>query len=72
MKAKTPAVGVETKDHEVTSSQETRQELASIRSREEIQRRAYEIHIERGGIHGWDLDDWLQAEQELSEKSNAR
>jgi hypothetical protein len=35
---------------------------------EEIRRRAFEIHIERGGIHGCDLDDWLQAEKELTEK----
>ena len=32
---------------------------------EEIQLRAYEIHMERGGEHGRDLDDWLQAELEL-------
>ena len=34
----------------------------------EIRKRAFEIHIERGGIHGCDLDDWLQAERELQEK----
>jgi hypothetical protein len=37
-------------------------------SPEEIRKRAFEIHIERGGIHGCDLDDWLQAERELQEK----
>lgn len=37
-------------------------------SPEEIRKRAYEIHIERGGIHGCDLDDWLQAEHELQKK----
>jgi Protein of unknown function (DUF2934) len=36
----------------------------------EIRRRAFEIHIERGGIHGCDLDDWMQAERELQEKYN--
>lgn len=35
---------------------------------EEIRQRAFEIHIERGGIHGYDLDDWLQAERELQKK----
>jgi Protein of unknown function (DUF2934) len=35
-------------------------------SHEEIRRRAFEIHIERGGIHGCDLDDWMQAEKELN------
>jgi hypothetical protein len=34
----------------------------------EIRHRAFEIHIERGGIHGCDLDDWLQAERELRER----
>jgi Protein of unknown function (DUF2934) len=32
---------------------------------EEIRLRAYEIHIERGGVPGNELDDWLQAEREL-------
>ena len=32
---------------------------------EEIRLRAYEIHIERGGFPGNELDDWLQAEREL-------
>jgi Protein of unknown function (DUF2934) len=36
-------------------------------SREEIRGRAFEIHIERGGIDGCDLDDWLQAERELED-----
>ena len=36
----------------------------------EIRERAFEIHIEPGGIHGCDLDDWLQAERELQEKLN--
>jgi len=36
----------------------------------EIRQRAFEIHIERGGIYGCDLDDWLQAERELKEKYN--
>ncbi len=34
----------------------------------EIRQRAFEIHIERGGIHGCDLDDWMQAERELLER----
>jgi hypothetical protein len=36
----------------------------------EIRQRAFEIHIERGGIHGCDLEDWVQAERELKEKYN--
>ncbi|MBI1876527.1 MAG: DUF2934 domain-containing protein [Acidobacteria bacterium] len=34
-------------------------------SAEEIGRRAYEIFLRRGGHHGRDMDDWLQAEAEL-------
>lgn len=32
---------------------------------DDIARRAYEIYLRRGGTHGADLDDWLQAEREL-------
>jgi DUF2934 family protein len=35
---------------------------------EEIRQRAFEIHIERGGIHGYDLNDLWQAERELQRK----
>jgi hypothetical protein len=31
----------------------------------EIRRRAYEIYLERGGLPGHELEDWLQAESEL-------
>jgi hypothetical protein len=30
-----------------------------------VARRAYEIYERRGGNHGADLDDWLEAEREL-------
>ena len=30
-----------------------------------VARRAYEIYQRRGGDHGADLDDWLEAEREL-------
>jgi DUF2934 family protein len=39
---------------------------------EEIRRRAFEIHIKRGGIHGCDLDDWFQAERELESRVHKR
>ncbi len=32
---------------------------------EQIQQRAYEIYLERGGEDGNDTEDWLQAEREL-------
>lgn len=35
------------------------------RNHDEIRRRAYEIHLERGGLPGRELEDWLQAESEF-------
>ena len=32
---------------------------------EEILHRAHQIHRSRGGLIGYDLEDWLQAEREL-------
>jgi hypothetical protein len=37
-------------------------------TREEIELRAYQIYLERGGAHAQDVEDWLQAERELLEK----
>jgi Protein of unknown function (DUF2934) len=34
-------------------------------SQDEIEKRAYEIYLERGGSDGMDLEDWLVAEREL-------
>jgi hypothetical protein len=36
-------------------------------AREEIERRAYELYLARGEVHGQDQDDWLQAERDLRE-----
>ena len=40
-------------------------------TQEEIARRAYEIYLERGQAPGHELENWLQAEKELSEKLGA-
>jgi hypothetical protein len=40
---------------------------ATSPSLEEIRLRAYEIYVERGRIHGRELEDWLQAEKQLTE-----
>jgi hypothetical protein len=34
-------------------------------SEDEIRQRAYHRYLERGGTHGQDFDDWLEAEREL-------
>ena len=33
---------------------------------QEIRDRAYEIYLERGAQPGYELEDWLQAERELT------
>jgi len=37
----------------------------SYPTEEQVRARAYQIYKERGGQHGHDADDWLQAEYEL-------
>jgi len=32
---------------------------------EQIQRRAYDLYVQRGNQPGSELDDWLQAEEEI-------
>ena len=37
----------------------------SYPTEEQVRARAYQLYLERGGQHGHDADDWLQAEYEL-------
>jgi len=43
-------------------------ELEFHPTREEIEQRAYQLYVQRGGATGSDVEDWLQAERELREK----
>ena len=56
-----------TLEHDANShSAHTEDALANhAPSHEEISRRAYEIYLERNGLPGDALDDWLRAEREL-------
>jgi hypothetical protein len=45
---------------------------ASSPTHDEIARRAFEIFLKRGGNHGNDLEDWLQAEKEVSARASLR
>ena len=36
---------------------------------EEVMNRAHEIHRTHGGLFGYDLEDWLQAERELFDRN---
>jgi len=42
-------------------------DIKKVPAQEEIELRAYEIYLERGGKEGNAVDDWLAAEKELSE-----
>jgi len=56
------------KPREKSSSESQPQTASGAPTREEIEMRAHEIYVERGGTHGQDVEDWLQAEHELLEK----
>jgi uncharacterized protein YndB with AHSA1/START domain len=45
--------------------------LIATPKQEEIAQRAYELYLERGQAPGYELENWLQAEKELSEKLGA-
>jgi hypothetical protein len=44
-------------------------ERASEPSEEDIRLRAYHRFLQRGAGHGYDFDDWLEAERELRRNS---
>jgi hypothetical protein len=39
---------------------------------EQIQLRAYEVYLERGGADGHDLEDWILAERELTTRPETK
>ena len=39
--------------------------IETLSLEERIRRRAYELSVQRGNQSGSELDDWLQAEQEI-------
>ena len=40
-------------------------------NRDAIAHRAYELYVARGRVSGHELEDWMQAERELSGKAHA-
>ena len=45
---------------------EERERLLHSTREQEIRDRAYEIYLQRGAEAGYEVDDWLQAERELT------
>ena len=60
----------ESKPSVIIQSHNAQRGRRSSPSPEEIRQRAFEIYMERGGIHGCELDDWLQSERELRKRYN--
>jgi hypothetical protein len=40
--------------------------------RELIEKRAFHLFIKRGGLHGYHMEDWIQAEKEISAELAAK
>jgi hypothetical protein len=48
------------------------QTTVELFSKEQIERRAYELYLESGCIEGRDVGNWLSAEEELRKKCENR
>jgi Protein of unknown function (DUF2934) len=68
MQVKSVAAGAAGGKQEVAESRVREVQPATGATVDEIRQRAYELHLERGSVHGWDQDDWFEAERELQEK----
>jgi hypothetical protein len=40
--------------------------------KEMIEKRAYHLFLKRGGLHGYHMQDWVQAEKEIKAEADAR
>ena len=40
---------------------------SALPNEDRIRARAYDLYVQRGGESGFELDDWLQAEQEIAD-----
>jgi DUF2934 family protein len=60
-------------DTAIASTTETIDEVSAAETgptEEEIRTRAYHRYLERGGGHGMDFEDWLEAERELRDQKS--
>jgi hypothetical protein len=51
--------------HEATAEGNGHMTTIKYPTEQQVRAHAYQIYLERGGQHGHDMDDWLQAEYEL-------
>jgi len=60
-----PADGVPDSPKPARTSKKANGHAGNLNGQDAVARRAYEIYLDRGGDHGADLDDWLEAERQL-------
>ena len=65
MASKAKSIG-STDSSQPRTAVEERESLPESTREHEIRNRAYEIYVGRGGQHGYEVEDWLQAERELT------
>jgi DUF2934 family protein len=58
----------EYRSSDASSTRSRSDSMASEPSEEDIRLRAYQRYLERGGSHGMDYDDWLEAERDLKKR----
>jgi Protein of unknown function (DUF2934) len=64
-KTSAPMVAKATQTKKVASNTPASPVTRRQPSQDDIARRSYEIFLERGGIHGNDIEHWAQAERDL-------
>jgi hypothetical protein len=65
MASKAKTIG-STDSTQLGSAVEERERLLQSTREQEIRDRAYEIYLQRGAQPGYEVEDWLQAERELT------
>ena len=61
-----PEQNAAAREPESSAPQSTGDTTVGAPDRDRIAMRAYELYLQRGGTGGYELDDWLTAERELS------
>jgi len=69
MKSKAKRIGSTDPTQPGTAVEESERLLKSTHE-QEIRNRAYEIYLQRGAGSGYEVEDWLQAEREVTIQSS--
>lgn len=64
--ASTAEIGGSTETRQPETEVDGREHFSQSTSEQGIRQRAYEIYLKRAGQSGSELEDWLQAERELT------